>query len=122
MRTYLIALAFIVTTNVYAHGEHKPKHGGIVRETKNFVIETVIKDGKAQVYMYDHKEKPADTKGAAGTVSVGRKDAAKVFQLKPLDANNLVAEGLPLVVRGETIAVDVTVGGTSISKVRFMAN
>jgi major membrane immunogen (membrane-anchored lipoprotein) len=118
--TLLIAVA---PAPAVAHGDHAPKHGGVVRETKEFVVETAIKDGKATVYLYDHSDKPAQTKGAEGTITVGRKDKAKSFKLKAGEgaSNVLVATDLPIVPKGETVAVDVTVGGQSIAKVRYMA-
>jgi len=98
-----IALAVIAAVlqvlpfcNAYAHGDHKPKHGGIMgRGDDEISVELVIEKGTAILYIEDETGTPAPTEKVKGTLSVispGR--PAQEAKLVPAGDNKLKASGL----------------------------
>src|SRR5438105_668772 len=77
-RRMKIALAVIATVlqtlavcNAYAHGDHKPKHGGIMgRGDDEISVELVMEKGTAILYVEDETGTPLATEKVKGTLSV----------------------------------------------------
>lgn len=83
---------------VLAHGDDKPKHGGIMgRGDDTVTVEFVFKEGIVAVYVEDHDSAmpiPAqDLKGAWVSVS-GAGRPAQQAKLAPAGENRLTASGL----------------------------
>jgi hypothetical protein len=98
-----IALAVIATVlqalalcNAYAHGDHKPKHGGIMgRGDDEISVELVMEKGTAILYVEDESGAPVRTEKVKGTLSVaGQGSPAQEAKLIPAGGNKLAAKGL----------------------------
>lgn len=97
-----LALAAIATAlqmlavNAYAHGDHKPKHGGIMgRGDDEISVELVMDRGTATLYVEDEGGALLSTekvKGSLSLVSPGR--PAREEKLTPAGDNRLTAKGL----------------------------
>jgi len=91
--TVLQALAFC---NAHAHGDHKPKHGGIMgRGDDEISVELVMEKGAAVLYVEDESETPLPTEKVKGTLSLvspGR--PVQEAKLVPAGDNKLTAKGL----------------------------
>ena len=98
-----IALAVIATLlqtlalcNAYAHGDHKPRHGGIMgRGDDEISVELVMEKGTAILYVEDETGTPLPTEKVKGTLSVaGPGRPAQEEKLMPAGDNKLTAKGL----------------------------
>jgi len=91
--TVLQALAFC---NAYAHGDHKPKHGGIMgRGDDEISVELVMEKGTALLYVEDEGGTPLPTEKVRGTLSLaGPGRPAQEGKLVPAGDNKLAARGL----------------------------
>ncbi len=98
-----IALAVIATflqtlalCNAYAHGDHKPKHGGIMgRGDDEISVELVMEKGTALLYVEDEGGTPLPTENVKGTLSVAAPGRpAQEGKLVPAGDNKLTAKGL----------------------------
>jgi hypothetical protein len=98
-----IALAVIATVlqmlafcNACAHGDHKPKHGGIMgRGDDEISVELVMDKGTVTLYMEDESGTPVPTEKVKGTLSVaGPGRPAQEGKLIPAGDNKLTATGL----------------------------
>ena len=98
-----IALTVIATVfqvqalcNAHAHGDHKPKHGGIMgRGDDEISVELVMEKGTATLYIEDESGTPLPTvkvKGTLGLAGPGR--PAQEGKLVPAGDNKLTAKGL----------------------------
>jgi hypothetical protein len=97
------ALAVIATVfqvlafcNAYAHGDHKPKHGGIMgRGDDEISVELVMEKGTATLYIEDESGTPVPTDRVKGTLSVASPGRpAQEGKLIPAGDNKLTATGL----------------------------
>jgi len=91
--TVLQVLAFC---NAHAHGDHKPKHGGIMgRGDDEISVELVMEKGTAVLYIEDESGTPLPTEKVKGTLSVaGPGRPAQEEKLMPAGGNKLTAKGL----------------------------
>jgi hypothetical protein len=82
--------------DAYAHGDHKPKHGGIMgRGEDEISVELVMDKGTATLYIEDESAMPIPTKKVKGTLSVaGQGRPAQEAKLVPAGGNKLKANGL----------------------------
>jgi hypothetical protein len=91
--TVLQTLAFC---NAYAHGDHKPKHGGIMgRGDDEISVELVMEKGAPILYIEDEGGTPLPAEKVKGTLSLvspGR--PAQEAKLIPAGENKLAAKGL----------------------------
>ena len=108
MRAHLIAVApvtaliVLVGSNTFAHGDHKPTHGGAVgRGDDDIVMEFIVQDGTLTLYVDDESGQPIPTKNVVGTLSVvvpGQ--PGRDVKLVPAGENRLTATGLETVRSG----------------------
>ena len=98
-----IALAVIATVlqmlafcNACAHGDHKPKHGGIMgRGDDEISVELVMDKGTVTLYMEDESGTPVPTEKVKGTLSLASPGRpAQEGKLIPAGGNKLTAKGL----------------------------
>ena len=100
MKIALVAVATVLQLlpfcNAYAHGDHKPKHGGIMgRGDDEISVELVMEKGTAMLYIEDDAGTPVPTEKVKGTLSVvspGR--PAQAAKLIPVGENKFSAQGL----------------------------
>jgi hypothetical protein len=98
-----IALAVIAAVlqvlafcNAHAHGDHKPKHGGIMgRGDDEISVELVMEKGTAVLYVEDEGGTPLPTEKVKGTLSLaGPGRPAREEKPVPAGGNKLAAKGL----------------------------
>ena len=98
-----VALAVVATVfhvlafcDAYAHGDHKPKHGGIMgRGGDEISVELVMETGTAILYVEDDSGTPLPTENVKGTLSVAAPGRpAHEGKLVPAGENKLTAKGL----------------------------
>jgi len=100
MKIALVMIATLLQTlalcNAYAHGDHKPKHGGIMgRGDDEISVELVMEKGTAILYIEDESGTPLPTEKVKGTLSVaGQSRPAQEAKLVPAGGNRLAAKGL----------------------------
>jgi hypothetical protein len=102
-RRMKVALAVVATVfhvlafcDAYAHGDHKPKHGGIMgRGDDEISVELVMEKGTAILYVEDESGTPLPTEKVKGTLSLaGPGRPAQEGKLVPAGDNKLAANGL----------------------------
>ena len=100
MKVALLVIATVVQVlsfcNAYAHGDHRPKHGGIMgRGDDEISVELVMEKGTATLYIEDEGATPISTEKVKGTLSVARQGRpAQEAKLVPAGNNKLKASGL----------------------------
>ena len=89
-------LQMLAFCNAHAHGDHKPKHGGIMgRGDDEISVELVMEKSTAVLYIEDEGGMPLPTEKVKGTLSVtspGR--PTQEGKLIPAGDNKLAATGL----------------------------
>jgi hypothetical protein len=100
MKVALTVIAAVVQTallcNAYAHGDHKPAHGGIMGRGDDVIsVELVMEKGTAILYVEDEGGAPLATEKVKGTLSLsGPGRPAQERKLIPAGANKLTAKDL----------------------------
>ena len=98
MKKTLMALAMgavaLGTSPAFGHGA-KPQHGGIVVSANDLSYELVAEGTGATIYVVDH-EKPADTSGMGGKLTVLNGSNKSEVDLKPAGGNKLEAKPVRL--------------------------
>jgi hypothetical protein len=99
MKTSLavIAAAFQALSfcNAYAHGDHEPKHGGIMgRGDDELSVELVMEKGIATLYIEDESGTPVPTGKVQGTLSLSGPRRAAEAKLIPAGDNRMTAAEL----------------------------
>lgn len=119
LRTILLAAAVALSLPAFAqkddHG--KPKHGGIVVETKALDFEIVAKPDVIHVYLGDHG-KPVKLEGAKGKVTLLNGSEKMEADLAPA-GDKLEAKGTFKVAKGTKGIASVTLAGKSAATARF---
>jgi hypothetical protein len=105
----IVALALAVTGTVHAGGDHKPWHGGIVAEGRDWDFELVAKPAAIQLYVRDHG-KPADVTKASAKLTLLAGTEKQEVELKPV-GDKLEATGSFKVGPGTKVVAVVTVNG-----------
>jgi len=123
MKIALAVLAAVLQTlalcDAYAHGDHKPKHGGIMgRGDDEVSVELVMEKGTAILYIEDESGSPIQTEKVKGTLSLASPGRpAQEGKLIPAGDNRLAAKGLtPL--PGDRLRVRIVLpGGDEVSAI-----
>jgi hypothetical protein len=108
----LSALSF----DAAAHGDAKPRHGGVVQSAADLEFELVAQGGKAALFVVDHG-KPADASKFSGKLTVLKGTERSEAELKPAGGNRLEA-AVPLD-KGAKVVATVTLPGGKGTTVRF---
>jgi|SRR5882672_1579299 len=123
MKVALTVIAAVIQTailcNAYAHGDHKPKHGGIMgRGDDGISVELVMEKGTAILYVEDEGGAPLSTEKVKGTLSLAAPGRpAQEAPLIPAGGNKLVAKGLAPV-RGDRLRARVVLpNGDELSSI-----
>ena len=114
----LLAAATLTSGAAWAHGDEKPRHGGIVQMSGEVKFELVARGDSAEVYLDDHGETipAAKLSGKLTVMSGSNKSEAK---LEPEGNDKLVAKGVKLV-KGDKVIAIVTLADKSTSSARFV--
>jgi hypothetical protein len=100
MRILLAVLAsgfqLMALNNACAHGDHKPKQGGIMgRGDEDISVELVMEKGIATLHIEDESGVPVATERVKGTLSLaGPGRPAQEVKLVPAGDNRMTAAGL----------------------------
>ena len=86
----LCAASLLAAPAVFAHGDGKPQHGGIVRTASDLSFELVAAADGATLYVIDHG-KDYDTAGVSGKLTVLNGADKSEADLKPAGGNKLEA-------------------------------
>ncbi len=113
----LAAAGLISATPALAHGDGKPKHGGVVQSASDLNFELVADDSGATLYLEDH-DQPLPSTGFSGKLTVLQAGVKTEAALQPGGANKLSAPGLKLAAGAKAVAVVVTPQNQTIA-VRF---
>jgi hypothetical protein len=98
MKIALVVIATVLQVvsfcNAYAHGDHKPKHGGIMgRGDDEISVELVMDKGTVILYI-EEEDKPLPSEKVKGTLSVAGPGRSQEANLVPAGDNKLKATGL----------------------------
>ena len=111
--------AFSQSKDAHKHGdEHKPKHGGLVKEVKEVQYELVAKPDTITVYMEDHGKK-VDANGASAKLTLRQGAKRSEVVLAPAQDNRLEAKGSFDVASGTTAILAVKRPGQAEETIRF---
>ena len=113
----LCAASLLAAPAVFAHGDGKPQHGGIVRTASDLSFELVAAADGATLYVIDHG-KDYDTAGVSGKLTVLNGADKSEADLKPAGGNKLEAKGVKLV-KGTKVVALITTNSKKTATVRF---
>lgn len=119
-RRFLILLLAVAWPAAAQHAHHKPKHGGVIRESASHqVYELVVTPTRIAVWATDEDNKPVGTAGASATVTLIDSGSRVEVPLTPAGENRLDASGAYTVKKGMTALLTVQVGGKEIARLRY---
>jgi hypothetical protein len=123
-RTLLIASLLLVPFDAamaqHKH-DHKPRHGGIIKETGGFVYELKVAPKEITVWVTDESNKPVPTTGSTAKVTLIPDATLRAeVPLEPAGDNRFRATGDFTIKPGSSALLDVTVGGKSVAKLRYV--
>jgi hypothetical protein len=102
----------------HAH-DHKPKHGGVVKEAGGFVYELVATAAQIVVHVTDEADKPVPVRGSTAKVTLIDSGTRLEVPLAAGTDNRHSASGTFPVKPGMSALLDVAVGGKSVAKLRY---
>ncbi len=117
LTTLLIAAAAAAAAPAFAAEDHKPKHGGVVVETKVGDMELVAKPELIVIHLSDHG-KPMKLTSATGKVTVFNGND-KTEAALALTGDKLEAKGSFKVGAGTKVLADVALNGKPAVAARF---
>jgi hypothetical protein len=117
LKAVLIAVAALLVTPAFAHGDAKPKQGGVVASAGDLSFELVAAGDGAILYVEDHG-KPLTTTGMSGKLTVLNGTDKAEGDLKPAGDNKLSVSGVKLRSGAKAVATLITAGKKSLT-VRF---
>jgi hypothetical protein len=123
-----LALSFVLAATValpaapalaqHKH-DHKPKHGGVIREAGGFVYELVAKPTEIVVHVTDEVDKPVPVRGSTAAVTLIDSGTRVEVPLAAGTENRHAATGTFPVRPGMSALLDVAVGGKPVAKLRY---
>jgi len=118
MKPILFAIASaLVTAGAFAGGDHTPKHGGIVVDSKSMDMEIVAKPDLIRIYATDHG-KPMKLEGGKAKLTL-LNGAEKTEVEVPVAGDKFEARGNFKVAKGTKGVATVTVPGKATAVARF---
>jgi nitrogen fixation protein FixH len=101
--------------------DHKPKHGGVIKETGGFVYELKVAPKEITVWVTDESNKPVPTVGSTAKVTLIPDAALRAeVPLEPAGDNRFRATGDFAIKPGSSALLDVAVGGKQVAKLRYV--
>ena len=116
--TAFLAAAALAAGPAWAHGDEKPRHGGLVQMAGEIKFELVAKGDTAEVYLDDHGQ-TIPTNGLSGKLTVLSGTTKSEAKLEPAGSDKLVARGVKLA-KGDKVIALVTLADKSTSSARFV--
>ena len=104
LRAAFFCLPIFLAPVALGHGDHDPKHGGIIgRSNDEVIVEMVVEQGVVMLYLDDEQEQPIPTENVKGTLTlVPVQRPRQTVALVPASGNKLAAPGLKPV-RGDSL-------------------
>lgn len=104
------------------HGhDHKPRHGGLIREAGGFVFELKVAPKEITVWVTDEADKPVPTTGSTAKVTLIPDATLRAeVPLEPAGDNRFRASGEFAIKPGSSAMLDVVVGGKPVAKLRYV--
>jgi hypothetical protein len=102
----------------HAH-DHKPAHGGVVKEAGGFVYELVAKPQEIVVHVTDEADKPVPVRGSTAKVTLIDSGTRIEVPLAATADNRHAATGTFPVKPGMSALLVVAVGGKPVAKLRY---
>jgi len=116
--TVAVPAAPTLAQHKHAH-DHKPKHGGVIKEAGGFVYELVAKPTEIVVHVTDEADKPVPVRGSTANVTLIDSGTRVEVPLTAGTDNRHAAAGTFPVKPGMSALLDVAVGGKSVAKLRY---
>jgi hypothetical protein len=116
--TLTVPAAPALAQHKHAH-DHKPKHGGVIREAGGFVYELVAKPTEIVVHVTDEADRPVPVRGSTANVTLIDSGTRVQVPLSPGADNRHAATGTFPVKPGMSALLDVAVGGKPVAKLRY---
>jgi hypothetical protein len=113
-----VLLAVAVPTSANAH-DHRPKHGGLMKEGAGRVYELVVTPATITVWVTDEGNRPVVTAGTIATLTLIESGSRVEIPLAPAGENRLAATGTFAVQKGMTALLKVTVNGKEAAPLRY---
>ncbi|WP_119156557.1 hypothetical protein [Caldimonas tepidiphila] len=113
----LLGAAALSFNAAHAHGDAKPRHGGVVQTAADLSFELVGGADGATIYVEDHG-KPLDSAGMKGRLTVLNGAEKSEAELKPAGDNRLEARGVKLA-KGSKAVVALSTPQQKTITVRF---
>ena len=118
VRAMALTLVVGAAPAVFAHGDDKPKYGGVVAEVKDVNYELVARADTVALYVEDHGKK-VDTKGATAKLTLLTDGQKTEVMLMLADDGKLEAKGSFSSKAGTKAIAVVTLAGKPPASVRF---
>jgi hypothetical protein len=120
-RTFLLlALLPLAAAAQHRHAhDHKPKHGGLIREAAGFVYELKVTAGEIRVWVTDEADKPVPVKGSTAKVTLVDSGSRIEVPLQAGADNRHSAAGAFPVRPGLSALLEVAVGGSNVARLRY---
>ncbi|MBS1156220.1 MAG: hypothetical protein H6R07_2144 [Proteobacteria bacterium] len=121
MKKLLIAASIALCSGLaLADGVLKPQQGGVMAEAKSGNrVELVVSADMLMVYLSDHSNKPVESKGASGEVTLLSGSEKTTTKLTAGNANTLMAHGKFNAAAGSKAIVKFTLPGKTEEQVRL---
>jgi hypothetical protein len=110
----LCVIGLVAGAGAMAHGDGKPKHGGIVQTSEDIDFELVADAHGVTIYLEDD-DQPLPSAGFSGKLTATQGGAQTAVPLKPAGDNKLMAAGLALKPGDKVVVVVVTPQKQTIS-------
>lgn len=116
----LVALCAVPAFAQHRHAhDHKPRHGGLIREAEGFVYELRATAGEIAVWVTDEADKPVPVRGSAAKVTLIDSGLRVEVPLAAGADNRYGAAGAFPVKPGMGALLEVTMGGKPIARLRY---
>lgn len=102
----------------HAH-DHKPRHGGLLREAAGFVYELKVTPASIEVWVTDEEDRPVPVRGSTAVVTLVDSGTRVPVTLVPGDGNRHAAAGSFPARPGTTAMLEVAVGGKNVARLRY---
>ena len=117
---WLLLVPFAAALAQHKH-DHKPKHGGLIKEESGFVYELKVAPKEITVWVTDESNKPVPTTGSTAKVTLIPDATLRAeVPLEPAGDNRFRATGDFAIKPGSSALLDVSVGGKPIAKLRYV--
>lgn len=119
MKKAIVATVFtLLSAQIFAHGDLKPAHGGLIKEGKLLTLEVNVDPTMTMVYLTDHGQ-VVPSKDISGEVILLDGATKSTIKLTPSGGNSLMGTGTKTK-PGTKAIVKVTIPGKGEDQVRVV--